>query len=265
MILSEYLGRIGLQAKPEADLIGLHLLQDYHMRHVPFENLDVLLRRPLDLTPDALFEKIVSRGRGGYCFELNTLYASLLKQVGFDPVPMLARVWLRDPPETPPRTHLVNRVTIDGEDWISDVGFGGRAARVPLKIVDGYEVDDSDGRIRIVNDERFGYRISRLQDGLWSDQYTVEIEAAHMSDILSGNHWTENHPGSHFRNGIGVGLFTDDGRTSFYEGVLTYRGRETHSQKIVGVDASLEVLKTQFGLDLNLTLEEREHLINSLP
>ena len=149
------------------------------MRHVPFENLNVLLGRPLDLTPSALFGKIVERKRGGYCFELNTLYAYLLSQAGFAPVPMMARVWLRDPPETPPRTHLVNRVAIEGEDWISDVGFGGRAARAPLKIEDGYEVDDGDGRIRILADAQFGYRISRFQDGVWSDQYTVETEAAH--------------------------------------------------------------------------------------
>jgi len=260
MDLTAYLHHIGLKTMPPRDLAGLHRLQDHHMRSVPFENLDVLLDRRLNLSPPALFEKIVLRKRGGYCFELNTLYAWLLKQAGFDPVPMLARVWLRDPPETPPRTHLVNRVEIEGQNWISDVGFGGRAARVPLKIEDGYEVDDGDGRIRVVKHRAFGYKISRLQAGLWSDQYTVEIEAAHMSDILSGNHWTENHPDSHFRTGIGVGLFTHDGRTSFYGGVLTHRGEATLSQNIEGLSPTLHVLKTEFGLALDLTDEERNSL-----
>jgi N-hydroxyarylamine O-acetyltransferase len=265
MVLSDYLARIGLQTKVEADLNGLHVLQDHHMRNVPFENLDVILGRPLGLSPGALFQKIVMRKRGGYCFELNTLYGTMLSEIGFAPVPMLARVWLRDPPETPPRTHLVNRVRIDGEDWISDVGFGGRAARVPLKIEEGYEVDDGDGRIRIRKDEDFGYRISRLQDGAWSDQYTVETDAAHMADILSGNHWTETHPESHFRHGIGVGLFTAEGRTSFYEGVLTHRGKNTRSRNILGLDATLDVLETEFGLELDLTQKERECLENVLP
>jgi len=119
MLFSNYLARIGLQTKPQADLAGLRLLQDHHMRYVPFENLDVVLGRPLNLSRKALFEKIVTHSRGGYCFELNTLYASLLEEIGFAPIPMLARVWLRDPPETPPRTHLVYRVKIDGVDWIS--------------------------------------------------------------------------------------------------------------------------------------------------
>ncbi len=262
MRISDYLTRIGLEAAPQATLDGLHLLQIHHMRHVPFENLNVLLGRPLNLSPDALFEKIVRRNRGGYCFELNTLYGSLLSEVGFNPVPMLARVWLRDPVEAPPRTHLVNRVNIEGQDWISDVGFGGRAARVPLKIEDGYEVDDGDGRIRISTDADFGYRISRYQDSAWSDQYTVETEAAHSADILSGNHWTESHPQSHFRLGMGVGLFTEDGRTSFYGGVLTHRGAQTHSQTIKGLSATLDVLKSEFDLDLDMSAEEQARLGN---
>ena len=257
MDCSEYLSRIGLSALPPPTVDGLCRLQDHHMRHVPFENLDVLLGRPLDLTVAALFEKIVSRNRGGYCFELNTLYAALLSEAGFNPVPMLARVWLRDPVETPTRSHLVNRVNIEGQDWISDVGFGGRAARVPLKIEDGYEVDDGDGRIRIVKDTEFGYRISRFQDGAWSDQFTVEPQAAYRNDILSANHWTEYNPGSFFRQGIGVGLFTNAGRTSFYGGSLIHRGQDTETQTISGLLATLDVLKTEFSLVLNLTPEEQ--------
>lgn len=260
MDIQTYLSRIGLDQKPKSTLTDLHRLQDAHMRHVPFENLDVLLRRPLNLEVDALFEKIVTRKRGGYCFELNTLYGALLSEVGFDPVPILARVWLRDPPETPPRTHLVNRVEIDGQDWISDVGFGGRAARVPLKIEDGYEVDDGDGRIRILKDAEYGFRISRFQDGAWADQYTVETKAAHKSDILTGNHWTENYWDSHFRNGIGVGLFTSEGRTSFYGGVLTHRGKDTVSRPISGLARTLDVLEREFGLELNMSAEDLTRL-----
>jgi len=265
MMITEYLSRIGLDSIPPQTVQGLEVLQDYHMRHVPFENLNVLLGRPLNLTPEALFEKIVRRNRGGYCFELNTLYASLLSEIGFEPVPMLARVWLRNPAETPPRTHLVYRVNIDGQDWISDIGFGGRAARRPLKIMDGYEIDDGDGRIRVSEDANFGYRISRYQDGAWADQYTVETQAAHHADILSGNHWTENHPASHFRLGIGVGLFTRDGRTSFYDGVLTHRGKETQTEKIESLEGALAVLKSKFKLNLNLNSAEHDRLAELFP
>lgn len=265
MDISEYLSRIGLRHTPARGLDGLAEIQDHHMRHVPFENLDVLLGRPLILSPDALFDKIVNRRRGGYCFELNTLYAALLAELGFNPVPMLARVWLRDPIETPPRSHLVYRVNIEGQDWISDVGFGGRAARVPLKIEDGYIVDDGDGQIRIQKDAEFGYRISRFQDGLWSDQYTVETQAVYPNDILASNHWTEHHEGSFFRQGIGAGLFTAEGRTSFYGGALTHRGDVATTQMISGLAETLDVLKTEFGLVLNLTSEEEMRLARFTP
>ena len=257
-----YLARIGLSRHPKPTLDALHSIQDAHMRHVPFENLDVFLGRPLDLQTDALFEKIITRKRGGYCFELNTLYGALLSHLGFNPIPMLARVWLRDPAETPPQTHLVNRVNIDGQDWITDVGFGGRAARVPLKIQEGYELDDGDGRIRIRRDADFGYRISRLRDGRWSDQYTVDTKSAPLADILLGNHWTENHPESHFRQGVGVGLFTTEGRTSFYGGVLTHRGVQTRSRTITGLTETVEVLRREFGLNLDLSPEDRARLAN---
>ncbi len=260
MQISDYLNRLGLSAAPLPSLAGLSLLQDHHMRHVPFENLDVLLGRPLNLSPEVLFDKIVTHRRGGYCFELNTLYARLLAAIGFKPVPMMARVWLRDPPDTPPRTHLVNRVEIDGEDWISDVGFGGRAARVPLKIEDGYEMDDGDGRIRILADEVFGYRIQRCQGAVWENQYTVELAPAHKSDILAGNHWTENYSGSHFRHGIGVGLFTPEGRTSFYGGILTHRGADVHTRKVSGRENVIALLAETFGLQLILTPEEKRRL-----
>lgn len=263
--MSDYLSRIGLDAIPQQTIEGLGVLQDCHMRHVPFENLDVLLGRPLNLTPEALFEKIVKCKRGGYCFELNTLYASLLSEIGFEPVPMLARVWLRNPAETPPRTHLVYRVNIGEHGWISDVGFGGRAARRPLKIQDGYEIDDGDGRIRVSEDKEFGYRISRFQDGVWVDQYTVETQPAHYADILSGNHWTENHPTSHFRLGIGVGLFTKDGRTSFYGGVLTHRGKETQTETIETLEGAFAVLRSEFGLDLNMCPAEQDRLAKFFP
>jgi len=145
------------------------------------------------------------------------------------------------------------------------IGFPGRAARVPLKIEDGYEIEDEDGRIRILQDGTFGYRISRFQEGVWSDQYTVETAPAHMSDILSGNHWTENHPSSHFKQGVGVGLFTEAGRTSFYDGIFRQRGTDQSEQEIFGLQATLEILKSQFGLDVHLTPKERERLKAVLP
>lgn len=260
MDVQAYLKRIGLNAPLPATVEGLHVLQDHHMRHIPFENLDVIMRRPLNLSPDALFDKIVTHKRGGYCFELNTLYAALLKELGFDPIPMLGRVWLRDPIETPPRTHLMHRVDIAGETWVTDVGFGGRASRVPLRMGRETALDDGDGGIRIVPEASFGFMVQREQDGVWSNQYSFEPDAAHKADIFAGNHWTENHPDSHFRHGIGVGLFTSKGRTSFYGGLLTHRGRDTQTVQVSGLDATLKCLRDEFDLELEADDKEMANI-----
>jgi N-hydroxyarylamine O-acetyltransferase len=260
-----YLARIGLTSTPEPTLAGLHTLQAAHMQSVPFENLDVLLGRPLQLDTPSLFDKIVTRRRGGYCFELNSLYATLLRTLGFDPVPMMARVWLRDPVDTPPRTHLVHRVRINDRDWLTDVGFGGMASHVPLPMPNAGETldptSDADGRLRIIADPVFGWRVQREQDNIWANQFSYEIAPAPRSDILIGNHWTETHPDSHFRHGIGVGLFNATGRTGLYNGILTCRGAEATTQTpIKGVEATLSILGETFGLNLNLSDDEYARL-----
>ena len=87
--VEKYFKRIGLEMPenivPNAELLSkLHYA---HCTHVPYENLDILRSVPLDLDYDSLFDKIVTRGRGGYCFELNGLLGWLLRELGIsDPV-----------------------------------------------------------------------------------------------------------------------------------------------------------------------------------
>ena len=262
---SAYLARINHPAPLAPTLTTLRTLQAAHMRAVPFENLDVLLARPLALDVPALFDKIVTRRRGGYCFELNTLFAALLRALGFSPVPVMARVWLRDPVDTPPRTHLLHRVHLDGTHWLTDVGFGGSASHVPLPMPTAHPASDPDGELRVLPDPEFGYRVSRRLSGesAWQDQFTVEPASAPASDILLGNHFTETHPSSHFRAGIGVGLFGTSGRTGFYSATLTRRTPAgTVREDVRGLDHTLATLAREFGLTLDLSPSERETLSN---
>jgi len=231
--IDAYLKRIGLSTAPPATIAGLHLLQDHHMRHVPFENLNVLLGRPIDLSPGALL---------------------------FEPVPMMARVWLGDPVDVPPRTHISHRVAIGGLDWVTDVGFGGRAARVPLRLEDAIPVEDGDGHVRIIRDPIFGYRVQREIDGVWTQQYSFHPARAYPLDVSMGNHWTEYHESSKFRKSLGVGLFTEVGRRSFYGGVLRRRGENFEPRNVRGLTQTLDVLETDFGLALTLTQAERTRL-----
>ena len=123
--LDAYFERIGYSGPCEPTLGVLNAITLAHTSAIPFENLDVLLGRPIALDPASLVDKLVRRRRGGYCFEQNGLLLIVLEALGFQAVPISARVrWQRPRDFTPPRTHLFLRVELDGESWLADVGIG---------------------------------------------------------------------------------------------------------------------------------------------
>ncbi|MBP9636444.1 MAG: arylamine N-acetyltransferase [Nitrospira sp.] len=128
-----YLARI----KYEGPLIpSLETLQGLHRAHVmtvPFENLDIHLGRSISLAPADLFRKIVVERRGGYCFELNGLFALLLEALGIAVTRLAARV-CSGAEGVRPRSHQLLMVKMGTSVWIVDVGFGGQGLLEPLTL-----------------------------------------------------------------------------------------------------------------------------------
>ncbi len=123
--LAAYFSRIGYRGPRAPTIEVLNALTSAHAQAIPFENLDVLLGRGIDLAPEAVFDKIVRRRRGGYCFEHNGLFLEVLTALGFAVRPLSARGRIlpaRD--QTPPRTHVLLEVQVGGERWLTDVGVG---------------------------------------------------------------------------------------------------------------------------------------------
>jgi arylamine N-acetyltransferase len=113
----------------------------HHVQAIPFENLDILLGRPILIDLDSVQAKLVAERRGGYCFEQNTLFAAVLRELGFAVTTLAGRVRLGAPEAVPtPRTHMVLRVEFpdDGGPWLADVGFG-FSPTGPLRLVAGLE------------------------------------------------------------------------------------------------------------------------------
>src|ERR1700761_9581588 len=136
--LDHYFARIGYEGPRAATLEVLQALHRLHPRAIPFENLNPLTRRPVQLDLESVERKLVTEHRGGYCFEQNALFANVLMQLGFEITPLLARVlWGRESAAIPPRTHMVLRVDIDNEAWIADVGFGSVTLIAPLRLSAG--------------------------------------------------------------------------------------------------------------------------------
>lgn len=134
-ILNHYFARINWLG---AAAVNIDTLRALHLKHnctIPFENLDVLLPREIQLDDQSLEEKLVTAHRGGYCFEQNGVFERVLRELGFNVRSLLGRVVLSNPPALPPRTHRLLLVELEEEKWIADVGFGGQTLTAPIRLV----------------------------------------------------------------------------------------------------------------------------------
>ncbi|TZG29073.1 arylamine N-acetyltransferase family protein [Sphingomonas montanisoli] len=251
--IDAYLARIGLGLLPEADAAGLAAVQRQHRLSIPFENLDVRLGRGISLDPEHVFDKLVNRRRGGYCFEQNQLFLRALTALGFDARPLLARVWLMAD-GVPPKTHTLNLVTIDGMQWIADAGFGGSYSP-PMPLIAGPEVEAPDGsRYRLSIHEDHGWFLERkghpaLTDGRtlvedWQPQYSFTLDPVASIDLELSNHWTSTRPDTRFTTLSVVSLVLPSGFASLTDAHYTRRNGDQH------VEAEIESA-TAYRLRLN--------------
>ena len=196
-----YLRRIGLgdgTAPLDASAAALARLHRAHVATIPFENLDPLRGVPVSLELGPLQDKLVTRRRGGYCFEQNTLLGAVARELGFIVTPMLGRVGPRTNPERG-RTHLLLNIRDrDGMQWHADVGFGVSAhAGTPPEPLPFAGADESlrDGwRYRI---ERHGDELvltTASAGGPWGDMYSFVPEPVAQIDIEMGNWWSCTQP-----------------------------------------------------------------------
>jgi len=173
-----YSGGISLT---EDRLEALHRAQAYT---IPFENFDILLGRGITLEPAALYDKLVRRARGGYCFELNGLFLMALQAAGFDARALLARVHLVDPPTG--RGHQLILITLRGREWIADVGFGGPGLRAPIPFELNH-ISTHDGQtFRLVGAAPFGIMLQTLTNAQWQNLYSFESADPPRSGWLAG-------------------------------------------------------------------------------
>ena len=255
--ITKYLNRIKLDSCTP-NLEGLTKLQGHHMENIPFENLDVVVGRKIKLDYHHLFDKIITKKRGGYCFELNTLFAELLKSLGFFPRPVLGRVWLSNPQKIPPRNHLAYLVDLDGKTYLTDVGFGGLITRIPLDINVSTPMKDVDGRVRIVPFVDQQFMVTREIEKGWENQYSFENVAIGKEDIYISNYYMSTNSKSHFFEHKFVGRNTEEGRIGLFNNKISIRkGVKIVDKKRVDFGKDwLEIIKNKFSL--NLDFSERE-------
>ena len=252
--LDLYLKRLnysGVVQATEDRLEALHRAQAYT---IPFENFDILLGRGIALEPAVLFDKLVHRARGGYCFELNGLFLMALQAIGFDARALLARVHLVDPPTG--RGHQLILVTLQGREWIADVGFGGSGIRAPIPFELNHVTTHDGQTFRLVEAEPFGIMLQTLTDTQWQDLYSFDLGHVFLADITYGNHFTSTHPSSFFTFARVAALPTPNGRVALFNSTLrTVTPDGEHVQELAEGQAYLDALKTHFGIELDASYE----------
>ena len=258
--LRAYFARIGAgEAKSSVD--ALTEVQRAHRLAIAFENLDIPLGAGIDLGEGALFDKLVVRGRGGYCFEQNALLLGMLRALGFAARPLLARVWLRSAPgdPVPPRTHTLNLVEVDGADYIADAGFGGSYAPPMPLVADEVTTGPDGARHRLLRHPEHGWMLQRDAGSGWERQFSFTTEAVYPADLEAANHFTATRPDSRFMRLRIVTRALPDGYASLIDRQLTiaHDGR-SESVEVAGPEEYQALLDKLFGL--RLTPDEVERL-----
>lgn len=243
-----YLKRLGLSLPERADGQTLRHLHLAHLRRVPFENLDIHLGRPILLELPLLYDKIVRRRRGGFCYELNGLFSWLLTALGYQVNLLSARVY--GPQGLGPELdHLVLRVREEG-DWLVDVGFGDSFLE-PLPLEPDCEVVQ----------RNTGYRLAQAGDqwtlhqqhpgGEWTPQYLFTLRPYQLEDFTPVCHFHQTAPSSPFTRKRVCTRATPEGRLTLSELrlIITADGIR-HERQLAGEGEWREVLRDHFGVVL---------------
>lgn len=248
--LGGYFDRIGYHGPAEPTLATLRALTELHPAAIPFEAIDVLLDRGIDISPEAVDGKLIERRRGGYCYEQNGLFARVLKAIGFEVENLASHVrWMAEPgTPLPPLTHRVLRVTIDGIPWLADVGFGSCVPTAPLRMDLPDPQPTQHETFRIV---RMGpqWLLQALVEEEWRPVYSIAAEPWLEGQYEMANWYTSTHPSSHFRHRLIVTRTTPEARYILAEGRLTVRRPDGSADKrFLDADEIMDALAAIFLL-----------------
>jgi len=250
--IAAYLDRINYHGPLAPTAETLRELQVSHLLTVPFENLSIHAKQPIALDDNALFEKIVKRRRGGFCYEANGLFAALLRALGFDVTMLSAGVANADGGFGPDFDHMALMVAID-ERWLVDVGFGDSFLE-PLLIDKRDEQRQGERAYRIDSDGRHLILMRRdgVADGEWKAQYRFTLQPHEYSDYEEMCRYHQTSPQSHFTRGRICSRATPDGRVTLSEmRLIITRNGERQERALANEDEYAAMLRERFGVVLN--------------
>jgi N-hydroxyarylamine O-acetyltransferase len=259
--LDRYLTHIGYdRSAPGAldpTLATLTRLHRAHTLRVPFENIDVQLGLPIRLDLESLQAKIIGRARGGYCFEHNTLFAAVLRRLGFRVTSLAGRVRFAANAPTP-RTHLLLRVDFDDAGAkgavpiIADVGFGGDGPITPLPFVMNEEQSQPHDTYRFVSDGHL-YRLEVKREGVFQTLYAFTLEEHFPVDYDLSSYFTSTHPQSRFVQNLIATRPADGCRYFIFNREFGIRRGDQVERRAIRDDEIVPLLERYFGIHVDPT------------
>ena len=250
MEIMEYLERIEIHNQLEPHYAFLAELQQSHLLHVPFENLDVIHKRKIVLNPELLFEKIVRNKRGGFCYELNALFAWLLRKLGYQVKLLSAQVFDGERDDFGPEFDHMTLLVETGGSYLVDVGFGD-SFRTPLPMPRG-RVEDISGSYRIYSSpgtHEHVYELHHHNEHGWHPQYRFSTIPHQLAEFESMCSYHQTSPESSFTQRTVCTRATLYGRITLTENSLTItEGKEKRMQPVSSKEEFDQMLQEYFDI-----------------
>jgi N-hydroxyarylamine O-acetyltransferase len=249
--IESYLQRIGVVSGGAPDLEQLSRLQSRHLLEVPFENLDVAWGIPIRLQLDNLYDKIVNRRRGGFCYELNGLFAWLLSSLGYRIDLLSARVYGEERRNFGPDfDHMALCVHLE-RPYLVDVGFGD-GFRQPVLLPDG-QTEDISGRYRLLaplpGEQEL--ELQHQEDGQWKPQFRFKLRAHPLQDFEEMCRYHQSSPESSFTQGALCSRATPDGRITLTQSeLIRTRGSEKMKTAVRDREHFMQLLEKYFSITM---------------
>lgn len=248
MDVNAYLERIKYSGSLSPSAETLRDLQVAHLLAVPFENLSIHSKQPIILEDDALFTKIVEQRRGGFCYEVNGLFAALLRALGFKVEMLSAEVANAEGGFGPNFDHLTLMVSLDNR-WLADVGFGDSFIEPLLLDEQGEQVQG--GRVyRIVPDNDYLILMQRENQDEWKAQYRFTLQPYEYADYSEMCRYHQTSPQSHFTQRRICSRATEEGRITLSEMrfITTSKNGERQERILTSQTEYDAVLREHFGI-----------------
>ena len=245
--LSRYLERIGHDGPVGPDIATVAALMRRQLFTVPFENLDVQAGIGVSLVPEDIAEKILARGRGGYCYEVNGLFAMALQALGVPYRFVAARPMFY--PVKRPKTHMALVVHASGADWLCDLGFGSYGIRAPMSLADlDRQVPQDMDSFMLSRTDNGEYLLKAWAAGQWQNQYAFDLSPQEWIDFAPANYLNSTHPDAIFVQKRVVVLHGETGRSILVGNALKVVSADSVLETALDEAGAVQALRTRFGL-----------------